>query len=103
MEIRQIKLKEAIDQLELFKDDLNELEPNEDFILQDGMKFDTIEALQRILKYIKEENIPRAVVKEEIKKLDKTYKEMKETSDFIIADTIQPKIEILQKILNKGE
>ena len=61
------------------------------------------QAMETVLKYIKEESIPRAVVKEEIKKLDKTYKEMKETSDFIIADTIQPKIEILQEILNKGE
>ena len=82
-----MKLEEAVEHLELFKDDLNELKPNEDFILQDGMKFDTVEALQRVLHYIKEESIPRAVIEEKIKELIKNEKFI--TTDFIRIDTLQ--------------
>ena len=94
-----MKLEEAVEHLELFKDDLNELKPNEDFILQDGMKFDTVEALQRVLHYIKEESISKTVVEEKIKQL----KEQSGGNVFHIQQTINSNIRLLQEILNKGE
>ena len=95
-----MELEEAIEYLEQFIGIQKEYKYNP---IKVKTLNNTRQAIENLIKYIKEESIPRAVVKEEIKKLDKTYKEMKETSDFIIADTIQPKIEILQEILNKGE
>ena len=94
-----MKLEEAVEHLELFKDDLNELKPNEDFILQDGMKFDTVEALQRVLHYIKEESISKTVVEEKIKQL----KEQSGGNVFHIQQTINSNIRLLQEILNKGD
>lgn len=51
-------------------------------------------AVKTILKYIKEESIPRAVVEEKIKELIKNEKFI--TTDFI-------RIDILQELLKKGE
>ena len=52
------------------------------------------EDLRIILKYIKEESIPKAVVEEKIKELIKNEKFI--TTDFI-------RIDILQELLKKGE
>lgn len=49
-----------------------------------------------------DESIPKSKIKEKIEELEKEYKILQQTSDFIIADTIQPKIEVLQELL-EGE
>lgn len=45
------------------------------------------------------EFISKQKVKEKIKELKKEYEMIEQSSDFIIADTIQPKIEILEELL----
>lgn len=57
------------------------------------------EDLQIILKYIKEESIPRAVVEEKIKQL----KEQSGGNVFHIQQTLNSNIRLLQGLLNKGE
>lgn len=47
--------------------------------------------------------IPKSKVKEKIEELEEEYKILQQTSDFIIADTIQPKIKVLQELLEEGE
>lgn len=58
------------------------------------------EDLQIILKYIKEESIPKAVVEEKIKVIQERFKEETRT-DFLI--TLKILENELQEILNKGE
>lgn len=41
-------------------------------------------------------------IEEMIKELEKEYEKITKTSDFIIADTIQPKIQVLEDLLKKG-
>lgn len=53
-----------------------------------------VDDLTRIIKYIKEESISKAVVEEKIKELIKNEKFI--TTDFI-------RIDILQELLKKGE
>ena len=43
--------------------------------------------------------IPKSKIKEKIEELEKQYKQMEQTSDFIIADIIQPKIQVLQELI----
>lgn len=45
------------------------------------------------------EFIPKQKIKDKIEELKKEHKKIEQISDFIIADTIQPKIEILEKLL----
>lgn len=47
--------------------------------------------------------IPKQTIKDKIEKLEKEHKKIEEISDFIIADTIQPKIEILEELLKENE
>ena len=47
--------------------------------------------------------IPKQKIKDKIEELRKAYEKMEQSSDFIIADTIQPKIEILQSLLEESE
>ena len=47
-------------------------------------------------------SIPKSLIKEKIEELNKEYKKLEETSDFIIADTIQPRIQVLEELLNKN-
>ena len=47
--------------------------------------------------------IPKQKIKDKIEELRKAYEKMEQSSDFIIADTIQPKIEILQELLEESE
>jgi len=87
------EIEEAIEHLELFKEDLKELEVNEDFILQDGMKIDTLQSLQTILNYTKE--------LEEIKeKAEHIEREWGRDNDWL---QTQAKMDILDKILKGGE
>lgn len=44
-------------------------------------------------------SIPKQTIKDKIEKLEKEYKKIEQSSDFIIADTIQPKIEALKELL----
>lgn len=50
-------------------------------------------------KEIEKNYIPKSKVKEKIQELEKEYKKIEETSDFIIADIIQPKIQVLQELM----
>ena len=51
-----------------------------------------------------EENyIPKQKIREKIKEVKNKYKNIEQTSDFIIADTIQPKIEILEELLGEND
>ena len=45
--------------------------------------------------------IPKTKIKKKIEELENEYKMLEQTSDFIIADTIQPKIEVLQELLEE--
>lgn len=60
---------------------------------------DDIEAIETVLKYIKEESISKTVVEEKIKQL----KEQSGGNVFHIQQTINSNIRLLQEILNKGE
>lgn len=57
------------------------------------------EDIQKVLHYIKEESIPRAVVEEKIEEL----KEKSGGNVFHIQQTINSNIRLLQEILTKGE
>lgn len=48
-------------------------------------------------------SIPKQKIRDKIEELRKAYEKMEQSSDFIIADTIQPKIEILQELLQESE
>lgn len=51
-----------------------------------------------------EENyIPKNKIMEKIEEIKNEYKNIVQTSDFIIADTIQPKIEILEELLEEND
>ena len=52
-------------------------------------------------KIIVKEYISIEKIKEKIEELENEYKQLEETSDFIIADTIQPKIQVLQELLEE--
>lgn len=45
--------------------------------------------------------IPKKKIREKIEELKNEYKNIEQNSDFIIADTIQPKIEILEELLGE--
>jgi hypothetical protein len=45
--------------------------------------------------------ISKDKIREKIEKLEKDYKEINQYGDFIIADTIQPRIEILKELLEE--
>ena len=47
--------------------------------------------------------IPKQKIREKIEEIKNEYKNIAQTSDFIIADTIQPKIEILEELLGKED
>mgnify|MGYP005760125159 CR=1 FL=1 len=47
--------------------------------------------------------IPKQKIKDKIENLEKEYKKLEQSSDFIIADTIQPKIEVLQELLQEED
>lgn len=49
----------------------------------------------------KENYIPKNKIMEKIKKLKNEYRNIAQTSDFIIADTIQSKIQILEELLEE--
>ena len=49
------------------------------------------------------DGIPKQKIKDKIENLEKEYKKLEQSSDFIIADTIQPKIEVLQELLQESE
>lgn len=51
--------------------------------------------------FCKENHIPKSKIKEKIEELEKQYKQMEQTSDFIIADIIQPKIQVLQELMEE--
>lgn len=46
-----------------------------------------------------ENYIQKSKIKSKIEELEKQYKQMEQTSDFIIADIIQPKIQVLQELM----
>ena len=52
-------------------------------------------------EYIDE--IPKQKITDKIENLENEYKKLEQSSDFIIADTIQPKIEVLQELLQESE
>jgi HD superfamily phosphohydrolase len=74
----------------------------EDYLDKEDRKFVSeyrlmfLESIDRLIKYIKEESIPRAVVEEAIIDWDKNIK-------WANADDHYYAIKILQEILNKGE
>lgn len=47
--------------------------------------------------------ISKQKLKDKIEELRKAYEKMEQSSDFIIADSIQPKIEILQELLEEDK
>ena len=49
------------------------------------------------------DGIPKQKIKDKIENMEKEYKKLEQSSDFIIADTIQPKIEVLQELLQESE
>lgn len=49
------------------------------------------------------DGIPKQKIEDKIENLEKEYKKLEQSSDFIIADTIQPKIEVLQELLQESE
>ena len=61
---------------------------------------DDIEAIETVLKYIKEESIPRAVIEEKIE-------EVRQLENVSIADLIESEkefcMDILEELLTKGE
>ena len=53
----------------------------------------------RLEQYIKEKYISKDKIREKLKYLDEEYNNMRQTSDFIIADVLQPQIRILKDLL----
>lgn len=95
-----MKLEKAIKYLDMIKN-----EHNLDLL---GYVYKN-EAIETLIKYIKEESIPRAVVEEKINKYDEKIAKM-EKDDIGIGFTLgkewsdlKAKREVLQEILNKGE
>jgi hypothetical protein len=43
--------------------------------------------------------VSKSVIKEKIEELKEEYKKLENSSDFIIADDIQPKIQVLEELL----
>ena len=75
-----------------------------------------VDDLTRIIKYIKEESIPKAVVEEKIEEIDYSYKNIEKNyteeqldnydvseEDYIEMEKREFAEMILQEILNKGE
>lgn len=81
-------IEESIEHLELFIEDLKELDANEDFLLQDGMKFDTLKAIETLLTAYEEKS----------KELEKVLNEEAEVRISVSADN---QIRQLQKELEK--
>ena len=114
------EIEEAIEHLELFKEDLKELEANEDFILQDGMKIDTLQSLETILNYIEDieqknkllsnttnelihlHNVtPNSVIREKIEQIKVKGNEAKKTKENVMF--YQGYYIALEEILKEGE
>ena len=61
------------------------------------------EQAKKIVKELQEDYTPNAIIKLKIAEQKKEYKKLEQTSDFIIADTIQPKIQILKELLEEEQ
>ena len=70
-------------------------------VLEDDMKDKRIVYIDE--PEFKANYIPKQKIKDKIENLEKEYKKLEQSSDFIIADTIQPKIEVLQELLQESE
>ena len=70
-------------------------------VLEDDMKDKRIVYIDE--PEFKANYIPKQKIKDKIENLEKEYKKLEQSSDFIIADTIQPKIEVLQELLQEED
>ena len=70
-------------------------------VLEDDMKDKRVVYIDE--PEFKANYIPKQKIKDKIENLEKEYKKLEQSSDFIIADTIQPKIEVLQELLQESE
>lgn len=57
-----------------------------------------IDDLETALSYI-DNSISKEVIEKKVEELNKEYEQVEETSDFVIADVLQPKIQVLQELL----
>lgn len=80
--------------IEYYEEKIKELETKLEF-----KQFGDLDNIQ-FEDYINE-FIPKQKIKDKIEELRKEHKKIEEISDFIIADTIQPKIEILEELLKE--
>lgn len=80
----------------LLREKVKELE-----VLEDDMKDKRIVYIDE--PEFKANYIPKQKIKDKIENLEKEYKKLEQSSDFIIADTIQPKIEVLQELLQEED
>lgn len=56
------------------------------------------EAIETVLQEL-ENSVSKDIIREKIEELKIEYKKLENSSDFIIADTIQPKIQVLKELL----
>lgn len=80
---------------------LNELSSNNERLIEKLNSGETFTFNQ--IGFIEKNFILKQKIKDKIEELRKEHKKIEEISDFIIADTIQPKIEILEELLKENE
>ena len=108
---RIINTHDSWDTLEIINDEIKQIKTGSDSIPKQKAK-----EMQARIKELEEElysankiveeyldGIPKQKIKDKIENLEKEYKKLEQSSDFIIADTIQPKIEVLQELLQESE
>lgn len=57
-----------------------------------------IKIFKIIANYI-DNSISKEVIEKKVGELNEEYEQLRETSDFVIADVLQPKIQVLQELL----
>lgn len=101
-----MELEEAIKRLEILNViNKKQLENGDMFLYEEETK-EEIHAIDRVIKYIKEESIPRAQVEKRIEELDKIRRENVNTRfvlEYSMYNAISNEIDDLEEILNKGE